>query len=607
MARKLTDEEREKINELTSVLCKALPAAQRNFGAGIASALVRIPRPQITMRDLGRICGKYGEDKPMLIDLVKAEVLDAVEGQEGPAAWTLRSFGEAAVSEEGAAGEKDKEPVAAAAAEAPAEKPAEKPRPGRGSRRRAAEAAAAEVAAKAAEEVAVEVAAAESPVATDKPKSRRRRRAAETKEAAESGAEVTASEPAASADVPEPVESAEPPTEKPRTRRRRRSAAKTEAVESSALAEPATPAEPAPAEPEPEPTASASTPEDVQAAQPVESPAPVSSEGSATPNPEPSAPTPSTPEPAQASPARRGRLRRRSSRPGRREEAKQPQGLAEVPYVRRGGETETQIREKIVALDQRFWMNGWLLSHPGAYTLYEHEITSLNDALKDGTLHGDITRRQLAYQMGGDEKFFEFGSDGLKLLRAMGVEDLIRHRPMPKPDLLYHAPRRRKHMRVLVTENLDPWLDVRDLMYEDGRSLILGERIHAVVLGGGTPVLEHNRLALLLDTLGADDLEVLYWGDIDRAGLEIYAKLRDMLTPTYDIKPFTVAYQLMADRAAERFPDPLENETTGQVNIELADPALICEGLTSEAAAYSTAVLENCRLVPQEILTKRDL
>ena len=648
MARKLTDEEREKINELTGVLCKALPAAQRNFGAGIASALVRIPRPQITMRDLGRICGKYGEDKAMLIELVKTEVLDAVEGQEGPVAWTLRSFVAAATPEEGPAGEKDAEAVtaeaepepvveaempvetagvapekpkstrrrrrggasaeaepeaAAEAAETVPEPLAEKPRPGRGSRRRAAAAAAAAASEAATEEAdlepaAPELAASESTEApasapSSKPRSRRRYRSAE---AAETSADAATSDAPASPDASEPAEA---PVEKPRSRRRRRSAAKPEVSESAPS------------------TAKESASEDAQVTPSVEPTVPVDPQPAAAPEPAPEPPAPATPEPPAApepspepdapAPARRGRLRRRSSRPGRREEAKQPKGLAEVPYVRRGGETEAQIREKIVALDQRFWMNGWLLSHPGAYTLYEREITSLNDALKDGTLHGDITRRQLAYQMGGDEKFFEFGSDGLKLLRAMGVEDLIRHRPMPKPDLLYHAPRRRKHMRVLVTENLDPWLDVRDLMYEDGRSLILGERIHAVVLGGGTPVLEHNRLALLLDTLGADDLEVLYWGDIDRAGLEIYAKLRDMLTPTYAIKPFTVAYQLMADRAAERFPDPLENETTGQINIELADPALICEGLTPEAAAYSRTVLENCRLVPQEILTKRDL
>ena len=281
--------------------------------------------------------------------------------------------------------------------------------------------------------------------------------------------------------------------------------------------------------------------------------------------------------------------------------------LAEVPYIRRGGQTEADLRARIVQLDQRFWMNGWLLSHPGAFQLYEKELLALNEFLVSGTMIGDVTRRQLAYQMGGDEKFFEYGSDGFKLLRSMGVEDLIRHRPMPKADLVFHAPRRRKHMRVLVTENLDPWLDVHDLMYEDGVSQILGERIHAVVLGGGMPVLEQNRLHLLLDTLGADSYEVLYWGDIDRAGLDILIKLRALLDGKFEVKPFVPAYQLMCDRAMARFPDPADNEKTGQINIEVGDTSVLCDGLTEEAAAYAKAVIEGCALIPQEILTKRDL
>lgn len=281
--------------------------------------------------------------------------------------------------------------------------------------------------------------------------------------------------------------------------------------------------------------------------------------------------------------------------------------LSHVPYVRRGGEADVEAREKILQLDQRFWLNGWLLSHPSAYTMYEPELKAINEALSDGMLPGDITRRQLAYQMGGDEKFFEYGSDGFKLLRAMGVEDIVRHRPMPKADLIFHAPRRRKHMRVLVTENLDPWLDVHDLMYEDGRTTVLGERIHAVVLGGGTPVLERNRLALLLDSLGADSVEVLYWGDIDRAGLEIMDKLRAVLGERYPFASFVPAYRLMVQRAMERYPNPEDNEATGQVNIEVGDMSLLLAGMSEEEAAYATAVIEGCRLIPQEILTRRDL
>lgn len=281
--------------------------------------------------------------------------------------------------------------------------------------------------------------------------------------------------------------------------------------------------------------------------------------------------------------------------------------LSDVPYVRRGGESETALREQIVQLDSRLWMNGWLLSHPGAFTLYERELRGIDAALQEGELPGDLTRRQLAYKMGGNEKFFEYGADGHKLLRAMGADDLIGHRLVPKADMLYHVPRRRKSMKILVTENLDPWLDVRDLMYEDGRSLILGERVHGVVLGGGNPVIENNRLSGLLETLGAETIEVLYWGDIDRAGLNLLQRLQAMLEGRYKVTPFMPAYRLMLERAMERYPDPDQNERTTQDNVEVQDFSSMLEGLSDEQAAYFSSIIQKCGLIPQEILTKQDL
>lgn len=314
---------------------------------------------------------------------------------------------------------------------------------------------------------------------------------------------------------------------------------------------------------------------------------------------------PAADEQSNGRPGGRARVRGR----GRRGLERRSRGdnLSDVPYVRRGGESETALREQIVRLDPRLWMNGWLLSHPGAFTLYERELRGIDAALQEGELPGDLTRRQLAYKMGGNEKFFEYGADGHKLLRAMGADDLIGHRLVPKADMLYHVPRRRKSMKILVTENLDPWLDVRDLMYEDGRSLILGERVHGVVLGGGNPVIENNRLSGLLETLGAETIEVLYWGDIDRAGLNLLQRLQTMLEGRYKVTPFMPAYRLMLERAMERYPDPDQNERTTQDNVEVQDFSSMLEGLSDEQAAYFSSIIQKCGLIPQEILTKQDL
>ena len=638
MARKLTEGERNTINFLTASFVAALPAHLRSHAGSIASSLVRIPREVITARDINRIVGRLGEDagqKEELRDAIREVALVSTGASEGdPESFTLR-------------GPEDESAAEDAAAEAEPETADPKPAP--------VDTAEAEDSAKKDNQPAEE----------PKPAKRRRRRRVGDRggNLAEQEAEV---EPAAvvavdSAPVAEPVPAAEPAAEdaaapapekkRRRTRRSRKKPVQAETefaaeesqvdtvTESIAAAEPAPEAVPVePAAPveaaQTVDAATASAEGEADAIAPAEVDAVAPDEVAASTEPAAAlqlgaadaqsvaestddsasnadaAPAPADAAPADAAqrPARNGRYRgRRGGQNNGGNPKLQGKSLDQVPYIRRGGQAEADLRARIVQLDQRFWMNGWLLSHPGAFELYEKELLALNEFLVSGTVIGDITRRQLAYQMGGDEKFFEYSSDGFRLLRSMGVEDLIRHRPLPKPDLLYHAPRRRKHMRVLVTENLDPWLDVRDLMYEEGVSQILGERIHAVVLGGGMPVLEPNRLHLLLDTLGADSYDVLYWGDIDRAGLDILLKLQALLDGKFEVKAFTPAYQLMCDRAMARFPEPGDNEKTGQINLEVGDTSVICDGLTPEAAAYAKAVIDGCCLIPQEILTKRDL
>lgn len=635
MARKLTEGERNTINFLTASFVAALPAHLRSHAGSIASSLVRIPREVITARDINRIVGRLGEDagqKEELRDAIREVALVSTGASEGdPESFTLRGPEDEPAAEDVPAeaepetADPEPAPVDTAEAEGSAKKddqPAEEPKPAKRRRRRrvgdrgghlaeqeAASEPAADVAVEPAPEAEPAADAAAEPAAVAEPasaaedaaapapeKKRRRTRRSrkkpvqvETEPAAEEQQVDTADEPIAAAELaPEAAPS-----------------------ESAALAEAAQTADAAPASAE----ADAVAPDEVAAptefTAEAEPAAPQVDADDAQPAAESaadSADAAPAADPAAQRPARNGRYRgRRGGQNNGGNPKQQGKNLDQVPYIRRGGQTEADLRARIVQLDQRFWMNGWLLSHPGAFELYEKELLALNEFLVNGTMIGDVTRRQLAYQMGGDEKFFEYGSDGFRLLRSMGVEDLIRHRPLPKPDLLYHAPRRRKHMRVLVTENLDPWLDVRDLMYEEGVSQILGERIHAVVLGGGMPVLEPNRLHLLLDTLGADSYDVLYWGDIDRAGLDILLKLQALLDGKFEVKAFTPAYQLMCDRAMARFPEPGDNEKTGQINLEVGDTSAICDGLTPEAAAYAKAVIDGCCLIPQEILTKRDL
>ncbi len=284
-------------------------------------------------------------------------------------------------------------------------------------------------------------------------------------------------------------------------------------------------------------------------------------------------------------------------------------GLAGLDTIRKQSPELNDVRRQIIDLDPRLWINGWLLSTPDAFLRYERELRALDAALAGGATLGDgtLSLRELSYQLFGDEKFLAVESDGRKLLHLMGVTDVVSCRPQVRLELLHHIPKHRRHLRIVVSENLDPWVNMRNALFLDGRKKILGERVHGVVFGNGYLVDDPRKLPDLLDTLGADDVRVLYWGDIDRAGLSILARLVDMADGRFSVEPFAPAYQKMLRRAMRRFPDPLQNEETDQRSVRVTGLELMEGVLDEKEMAYLCTVVESARLIPQEILTARDL
>ena len=283
--------------------------------------------------------------------------------------------------------------------------------------------------------------------------------------------------------------------------------------------------------------------------------------------------------------------------------------LSRLDTIRKQTRELDDVRRKIIDLDPRLWINGWLLSTPDAYTLYERELRALDAAIagRPGLGDGTLSLRELSYRVFGDEKFLALESEGRKLLHLMGLSDIVTSRPQVKLELLHHIPRRHRHMRLVVSENLDPWVNMRNALYADGRKRILGERVHGVVFGNGYLVDDPHKLPDLLDTLHADDVRILYWGDIDRAGLSILAKLADMADGRFSVEPFAPAYRKMLRRARRRFPDPLMNEETDQGGVRVVGLELMEGVLRDEEFDYLRAVVEGARLIPQEILTAHDL
>ena len=291
--------------------------------------------------------------------------------------------------------------------------------------------------------------------------------------------------------------------------------------------------------------------------------------------------------------------------PARREN----RSLSHLDCVRKQTPEINEVRRQIVSLDPRLWINGWLLSSPDAFVLYERELRALDAALAGSPTLGDgtLSVRELSYQVFGDEKFLALESDGRKLLHLMGLSEIVSSRPQVRLDLLHHIPKHHRHMRLVVSENLDPWVNMRNALYRDGRKRLLGERVHGVVFGNGYIVDDPHKLPDLIATLGAEDVVVLYWGDIDRAGLSILDKLHELADGRFEVRPFTAAYRLMLRRAMRRYPDPLDNEATDQRSVSARGLDLLEAELADDEVAYLRAVVEGARLIPQESVTAADL
>ena len=322
-----------------------------------------------------------------------------------------------------------------------------------------------------------------------------------------------------------------------------------------------------------------------------------------------------TPEaPAAAEPASpRSRAIAKTERPkppARRDTPKrEARTLSHLDTIRKQTPELNDVRRQIIGLDPRLWINGWLLSTPDAFIRYERELRALDEALSGSALLGDgsLSCRELSYRVFGDEKFLALDSDGRKLLHLMGLSDVVCCHPQVKLELLHHIPKYHRHLRLVVSENLDPWVNMRNAMFMDGRKRLLGEKVHGVVFGNGYLVDDPHKLPDLLAAQYAEDVCVLYWGDLDRAGLQILAKLTEMADGRFGVRPFTAAYRLMLQRAMTRFPDPLDNEETDQAGVPLRGLDLLEGELKPREAAYLREVLDNARLIPQEIITAADL
>lgn len=254
--------------------------------------------------------------------------------------------------------------------------------------------------------------------------------------------------------------------------------------------------------------------------------------------------------------------------------------------------TLTAIR----GLHPRLLKGGWLVSHPTEYIKYQMVIDKVNEYLFQGKNAEFISRKERSFYLFSEEKLLD-NTDIKSLLKQMNLtnEDLQMY-DTPGYCFNDYIPTKKDRLVLLICENKDIWFNIRRLMFEDGKFIFFNTAIDGVVYGCGNDVTTSNGLSEYARFMKSD-VKFLYWGDIDRAGLDIFLRAQKA-NPLIALELFLPGYEKMIDLAIGRnIPDSEDDRTIN------ADFDSVYGWFADEYAKKMRLYIENHKRLPQEIIS----
>ena len=244
---------------------------------------------------------------------------------------------------------------------------------------------------------------------------------------------------------------------------------------------------------------------------------------------------------------------------------------------------------------------GYLSSRPDLYRKYRDQIQRLNSYLFGKEPGVYVSRRERSFEIFDQDK--ELDDESFRgFLDRLGLTDRVLHYyETPSYCFNDYIPERKEDMTLLICENKDIWFNIRRRMYEDRADALFNILLDGVIWGGGNNVSKAGALSAYTRFLRVDRVRYLYWGDIDREGLNIYLSLKRS-NPGLDIRLFEPAYEEMLRLAAGRsIPDSDDHrERVGDYSgIYQIFPENVREALEKS--------IEENKRIPQEIISYEKL
>lgn len=261
----------------------------------------------------------------------------------------------------------------------------------------------------------------------------------------------------------------------------------------------------------------------------------------------------------------------------------------------------SEALREIMMLHPLIIQNGYLSSKPAYYIRYRQQLHQLNQYLFQCKPAVRVSRKERSFEIFDEEKQLE-DTAFCNVLHRLGItSDTLLYYDTPEYCFNDFIPERKAKMTLLICENKDIWFNIRRRMYEDGVHKIFGVDIDGVIYGCGNRISEKDALFQYTRFLRVDEVSYLYWGDIDRAGFNIYLSLIKN-NSALDISLFKEAYVQMTDLATSRkIPDSQD------LRQRIADYQSIYTLFDEKTRSLIQTYIEENKRIPQEIISYEKL
>ena len=259
---------------------------------------------------------------------------------------------------------------------------------------------------------------------------------------------------------------------------------------------------------------------------------------------------------------------------------------------------DNDVLYEIRALHSALQRDGFLLKHPEQYRNYSAQLQALSRWLfRNPGQPVAVSRKERSFEIFDEEKQME-DAGFQRLLHQLGIgAERLACYDTPGDSFHDFIPVRKPEMFLLICENKDIWYNLRRMIFEKKKTVLWGQRLDGVLYGQGNQAAAPNSLTEYTRFLGLEQPRYLYWGDIDREGLRIYLRLREV-NPELSVTLFLPGYIAMLRRAeGRRIPKSQDMRDLGTDFRELY--ALFPERWRD----ILRGMIEDNRRIPQEIIS----